>query len=127
MNKTKGLIKDLFKLSPDIRYVAIYSEGVLISEVRDDLTGASSSETDKYEELIVNPALLLLTKQRGDIDCGGCEFVLVRYGNFFQFVKPISNGHVSICIEPTADPIVLSKKIAGILSGRTAQTKEKRQ
>ncbi|HEX6048536.1 MAG TPA: hypothetical protein VFZ21_04685 [Gemmatimonadaceae bacterium] len=33
---------------------------------------------DRYEELIVNPTLITLTKQRGDIDCGGLEFLVIR-------------------------------------------------
>ena len=81
------LVKQLFSISKHIRYVAIYSEGNLSSEVRSDLKEPSSPDTDRYEELLVNPTLLLLTKQRGDIDCGGCRFVLVRYGNFFQLIR----------------------------------------
>ena len=79
-------------------------------------TGASSSESDKYEELIVNPAILTLVKQRGNIDCGGAEFVLIRYGNFFQFLLPIEGGHISVCIEPYADPLELLAPIRAALS-----------
>jgi hypothetical protein len=46
------------------------------------LLNASASVSDRYEELILNPAVLGLTRERGRIDCGGLEFVLVRYGNF---------------------------------------------
>jgi hypothetical protein len=60
-------------------------------------------ESDRYEELLVNPALLVLTRQRGDIDCGGLEYVLVRYGWFFQLVHPVDGGHISVAIEPDAD------------------------
>jgi hypothetical protein len=35
------------------------------------LTGASSSESDRCEELLVNSTLLTLTHQSGEIDCGG--------------------------------------------------------
>ena len=65
----------------------------------------SSSESDRYEELLVNPTLLKLAMQRGNIDCGGLEYLLVRYGSFFQFVLLVSWGHVSVCIEAGADPI----------------------
>ena len=68
------------------------------------LRGASSSESDKYEELIVNPTLLKLVIQRGEIDCGGVEFVVIRYGSFFQTVFPVPDGHVGVGLETTANP-----------------------
>ena len=110
------LIKKIFDLSDDIRYVAVYHQGELATSVRQDLAGASSSESDKYEELIVNPTLLMLVKQRGDIDCGGSKFVLVRYGNFYQFVVPMEAGHISVCIEPTTNPLELTDPIIKTLS-----------
>ncbi len=115
MNEAKSLIQKIFQISDDVRYVAIYADGTLISELRADRKEASGSDSDRYEELIVNPTLLLLAKQRGDIDCGGCQFVLVRYGNFFQFVKPISNGHLSVCIESFANPIAISQEIDALM------------
>ena len=110
------LIKGIFSLSDDIRYVAVYRDGKLTSSVKHGMSGASSSESDKYEELIVNPTVLTLVKQRGNIDCGGTEFVLIRYGNFYQFVAPMQNGHVSVCIEPHADPLKLAEPIQNALS-----------
>ena len=105
------MIQGLFDLAPDIRYVAVYRNGKLESSERPGLSNASVSESDKYEELIVNPTLLKLVTQRGDIDCGGCRFVLIRYGHFFQYVAPILNGHVSVSIELDADPLALAKRI----------------
>jgi hypothetical protein len=102
---------DFFALSKDIRYVATYSNGHLTTDARADLSNASASESDKYEELFVNPTLLKLTTQRGNLDCGGLDYVVIRYGNFFQLVIPVADGHVSICIEPHAD---LQKVIAAI-------------
>ena len=110
------LIEAIFSLSEDIRYIAVYSGGKLTSSVKQDVAGASSSESDKYEELIVNPTVLTLVKQRGNIDCGGIEFVLIRYGNFYQFVAPMQNGHLSVCIEPHADPLRLAEPIQSALS-----------
>jgi hypothetical protein len=55
--------------------------------------------------LLVNPTVLTLTRQRGDINCGGLAYVVVRYDTFFQFVAPIECGHVSVAFEPEADPI----------------------
>jgi hypothetical protein len=54
------LIEKIFSVSPGIRYVAIYANGKLISSERHGLKDPSSSDSDKYEELIVNPTLLKL-------------------------------------------------------------------
>jgi hypothetical protein len=110
------LIEDIVSLSVDIRYVAVYLNGELMTVSRPGAAAASSSESDKYEELIVNPTLLTLVKQRGDIDCGGLRHVLVRYGNFYQLVMPIRNGHISICIEPVADPLRLVEPVQSELT-----------
>jgi hypothetical protein len=110
------LIKDVLSLSENIRYVAIYTNNELTAFSKPGTRGVSSSESDKYEELIVNPTILTLVKQRGDIDCGGARFVLIRYGNFYQFVAPIQKGHISICIEPNADPLQLVEPIESLLS-----------
>jgi hypothetical protein len=103
---------EFFSVSKDIRYVAIYRDGKLSSAARPDLMNASAGESDKYEELFVNPTLLTLTSQRGNLDCGGLQYVVVRYGNFFQLVIPAADGHVSICIEPHAD---LQQVVASVL------------
>jgi hypothetical protein len=66
-----GLIDALFDLTLAVRYVAIYSHGQLSLRQRPDLSLASAPESDRYEELLVNPTLLTLTRQRGEIDCGG--------------------------------------------------------
>ena len=34
----------------------------------------------------------------------GVKFVVIRYGNFFQTVFPVPDGHVSVGLEPTANP-----------------------
>ena len=107
----EGLASLLLKASQHVRYVAVYFDGKLTTVSRSDSPGASSSESDKYEELIVNPAVLTLVTQRGNIDCGGCEFVLIRYGKFFQLIRAINAGHVSICIAPEADPLALSVEL----------------
>jgi hypothetical protein len=101
------LIQTILSLSGGIRYVAIYINGELTARSRSGLENESSSESDKYEELIVNPTLLKLVTQRGNIDCGGAAYVIIRYGHFFEFVKPVAGGHVSIGIQLTEDPIRL--------------------
>ena len=78
---------------------------------RSDLSLASTPESDRYEEPLVNPTVLTLTRQRGEIDCGGLDYVVVRYGNFFQFVAPIEGGHASVAFEPGADPIGHAQRV----------------
>lgn len=107
----EGLIERVFGVSSDIRYVAVYRNGQLQSSQRPGLAQASASESDKYEELIVNPTLLTLTRQRGEIDCGGLEFVLIRYGSFYELVLPLPGGHLSVGIESHADPLRLVPQV----------------
>jgi hypothetical protein len=111
------MIENIFKLSDSIRYVAVYKNGQLESKSKSNTLGASSSESDSYEELLVNPTLLKLASQRGNIDCGGLDYILVRYGNFFQFVLPESWGHVSVCIEANADPIQIGAQVKPLVYG----------
>lgn len=105
------MIEDIFKISEHIRYVAIYRDGKFEKESKSGTVGTSSSESDKYEELLVNPTLLKLATQRGNIDCGGLNYILIRYGNFYQLVWPERWGHVSVCIELNADPLKIYSDI----------------
>jgi hypothetical protein len=108
---------DIAALSPDIRYVATYDgSGEPLLWSRADLANASSSDSDRYEELLVNPALLTLARQRGNIDCGGLRYLIVRYGNFFQLVVPTPDGHVSVALEPQADLPQRTREILALLS-----------
>jgi hypothetical protein len=109
------MINKIFSLSQNVRYVAVYRNGELETMSKESITSASGSESDRYEELLVNPTLLTLTAQRGNIDCGGLEYLIIRYGNFFQFVLPTSWGHVSVCIEKDADPVAIGLKVKSLL------------
>jgi hypothetical protein len=111
----KNLIEQILNISPSIRYVAIYQSGALLSRQREAVQGASESESDRYEELLVNPTLLLLAKQRGEIDCGGFRSLIISYGNFRQYVRSFKGGHISVCLENDADPIHESKQIDALL------------
>jgi hypothetical protein len=104
-----------FQISAFVRYVALYLDGQLVTQERPGLLNASSSESDKYEELIVNPALLLLARQRGEIDCGGARFIVIRYGSFWQTVWPVKGGHISIGMELSADPLSLAGAIERVI------------
>ena len=113
-----ALIKErVFGLAPEVRYLAIYRNGELELFQRESLSGASTSESDTYEELLVNPALLTLAGQRGDIDCGGLDFLIVGYGNFYQLVLKVPHGHLSVAVERSADPIPFIERIRAVLDG----------
>lgn len=112
------LIDKLFETSESIRYVAIYHDNELTSKQRTELTNASDSESDKYEELFVNPTILKIAGQRGSLDCGGLNFIIIRYGNFFQLIREFLNGHISICIDKDENPIELEQKIKNVLDNQ---------
>ncbi|MGE5256280.1 MAG: hypothetical protein ACM3KE_06385 [Hyphomicrobiales bacterium] len=105
------MIKKILSIYEDIRYVSVYRDGRPQMKTRSAVEGASSPESDRYEELLVNPALITLASQRGNIDCGGLDYLIVRYGRFFQFVLPTEWGHVSVCIERAADPVAIGEQI----------------
>ena len=109
------MINKIFSLSQNIRYVAIYRDGKLETQSKEGTVGASGSESDRYEELLVNPTLLTLATKRGNIDCGGLDYLIVRYGNFFQFVLPTSWRHVSVCIDKDADQVAIGLKVKSLI------------
>jgi len=115
----------VFALSDDIRYVAVFRNGKLESISKPDLEGGSSWDSDKYEEIIVNPTLVTLLQQRGSIDCGGVQYIMVRYGNFTQLVYPIRCGHISIAFEPGRDFRGMLPGIVGILKKEMLLTAER--
>jgi hypothetical protein len=104
-----GLHEDVFAITSSIRYVAIAHGQQVQMRSRPDLLNASRSDSDLYEELLVNPTLLTLATQRGNIDCGGLRYLIVSYGHFHQLVIPGPAGHVSVAQRqsgrlPASDP-----------------------
>ncbi|MDF5756328.1 hypothetical protein [Spongiactinospora sp. TRM90649] len=107
---------DVFAVSPDIRYVAVATDGRVTTRSRADLADASAAESDLYEELLVNPTLITLAGRRGDIDCGGLDHLIIGYGHFHQLVIPLTDGHLSIAFELPADPAGHLPAIAALLA-----------
>jgi hypothetical protein len=101
----------IFAISPAIRYVARGRGQDVELRERAGLSDASSGESDRYEELLVNPTLITLARQRGEIDCGGLDYLVVAYGNFFQLVLPHGDGHVSVAVERSQSPTELVEPI----------------
>jgi hypothetical protein len=108
------IIDDLIDAYREIRYAAIYHNNDLISKQRNNVSGNSSADTDRYEELLVNPVLLLAARQRGNIDCGGLRFIIIAYGNFYQLIRETS----SICLEKQANLAQLPDEIFEFLKSK---------
>lgn len=115
MNDSAKLIEKIFEISPSIRYVSVYKDDILESKQKENIDNCSSSESDKYEELFVNPTILKIASQRGKVDCGGLEYVIIKYGNFYQLIRNYQNGHVSICIDVKQNPFELQSAISEVL------------
>jgi hypothetical protein len=110
------LSERLFRLEPRIRYVALNQKGQ-IQEVQQSPQhpGTNSPESDRIEELIVNPIVLEIAARRGDIDMGGVRYVVIRYGTQYQLLFPYRDGHLSIGVNPEDDPIEIARKVAAAL------------
>ncbi|SRR5258705_7054257 len=116
MKDKQKLFDEAFVISEHIRYVAVYHNDRLSMKQRGDIKNVSSNESDKYEELLVNPTLIKLASQRGNIDCGGLEYFIIRYGNFFVVLIPCKKGHVNFGIEPDEDPFRLIDPFNALLA-----------
>ena len=95
---------EVFAISPTIRYVAVAHGQEVQMRSRADLLNASSADSDRYEELLVNPAMLTLATQRGNIDCGGLRYLIIGYGHFHALVIPKAIGHVAVAFDLDSNP-----------------------
>lgn len=110
--------EEVFSLSAHIRSVAMYYHGKLGSVSRPNPSGLRWWDSDKYEEIIVNPTLLTLLRQRGNIDRGGIQYIVIQYGNLTQIVHPIKGGHISVGFVPRSDYSRLLPRIEKLLSNK---------
>lgn len=99
MSTLEEIIDACFAASPNVRYVAAYLDSELARRSRADVELLGTSESDRYEEIIVNPTLLKMLGQRGNIDCGGLQEVTIRYGMFIAYIYPVPDGHVNVSFE----------------------------
>ncbi|MFN6962602.1 MAG: hypothetical protein ACK4S4_02430 [Pyrinomonadaceae bacterium] len=113
--ETNELARQVFAIDSKVRYVAIYDNGELSLNQREGIADASSSESDKYEELIVNPTILKIATQRGNIDCGGLEYYVIKYGSFYLISIPTAGGHVSVGVENDGDPVAIAASVRELL------------
>lgn len=113
---TEKLSLRLFELEPKIRYVAVNQNGAIVEmEQSPRHPTHNPHESDRLEELIVNPVVLDITKRRGDIDMDGIRYVVVRYGTLYQLLMPYKDGHLSIGVELSDDPREIANTVADYL------------
>jgi len=113
----EALQEAVFALGPHIRYVAFGSGQDVRTSQRAGVPAASSQGSDFFEELLVNPTLLTLARQRGELDCGGLRHIIIAYGNFTQVVMPMPGapGHISVCVEADADAGTVAEQVCDLL------------
>jgi hypothetical protein len=107
------MAKDVLELDAKIRYVAVNRDGA-IAEMVQSLPSFNPPETDRMEELLVNPVALDLFTRRGNLDMGGVRFLIVRYGLQFQVILPCPGGHVSVGVEVDGDPVAIGERVAAL-------------
>lgn len=110
------LVNKIFAVSDAVRYVAVYDNGELSLNQREGIADASASESDKYEELIVNPTIIKIATQRGEIDCGGLDYYIIKYGSFFLLAIPTGSGHISVGIENYGNPIEIEAGVRRLMA-----------
>jgi len=110
----------LFRLEPKLRYVAVNQGGRIVEMEQSPLHPTyNSHETDRMEELLVNPVVLELVARRGNIDMNGIGYVIIRYGTQYQLIMPYLEGHLSIGIELQDDPVAIASNLASALNLRS--------
>jgi hypothetical protein len=111
----ENLARELLAIGDYVRYVAVGEGQRITTAQRNGLESPSASDSDRFEELFVNPALVTLARQRGELDCGGLRHIVVAYGNFIQLVMPTRSGHVSIAVEGGTDVGPVSEATSHLL------------
>jgi hypothetical protein len=103
----------LFALDSHIRYIAVNQSGQIVEmEQSPNWPSYNPPDTDRMEELVVNPVVLELARRRGDLDLGGIRYVVIRYGMQYQLLFPYEQGHLSVGVELAADVAEVATKVA---------------
>ena len=122
---TGPIASKLFSLDPDIRYVAVNQGGAIREmEQRAGRPTLNSHETDRMEELVVNPIVLEATRRRGNIDLDGLRHVVIRYGTLYELLVPYEDGHVSVGVQLGADVEAIAEKVGAALASSNAGAME---
>lgn len=110
----EALVADLFALG-GVGYVALGSDQEVLMRHTPGLETDTTSTSNFFEELLVNPTLLRLAGQRARLDCGDLSYVAVGYGDFTQLILPMENGHVSLGVARTAPVREMAQQVADVL------------
>jgi len=125
---TAALAPRLFAADPNVRYVAVNQNGRITEmEQRASWSSLNPSETDRLEELVVNPIVLEAASRRGNIDLDGVRAVIIRYGLLDQVILPFGSGHVSIGVQQGADVVRIAAMAADVLAAAEADTGSSRR
>lgn len=114
--KGESLLDEILELSPIIRYAALHlggGEPLLRERVG---TPAGAAEGERWDELVVNPALIELASRRGAVDLDGLDYLVVHYRRATNLVLPVDGGHLSMLLEPAADPLPLVASLKAVAS-----------
>jgi hypothetical protein len=111
------LAPKLFAADPRIRYVAVNQRGRITEmEQRAEWSSLNPSESDRMEELVVNPVILEAASRRGSLDLDGVRAVIIRYGLLDQIVLPFEDGHVSVGVQQGGDVVGIAERVAALLA-----------
>ena len=125
---TAALAPSLFAADPNVRYVAVNQNGRITEmEQRAAWSSLNPSETDRLEELVVNPIVLEAASRRGNIDLDGVRAVIIRYGLLDQVILPFGSGHVSVGVQQGADVVRIAAMAADVLAAVEAETGSSRR
>lgn len=111
----EALLDRIFQTSPHVRHAAVRVGMALSTRYRPGLEPAAEREPDRYEDLLLNPALLMLASQRAALDGSGARYLLVRYDADFRFIRATADGHVSVSLDPQANVIGLAGQLDGLI------------
>lgn len=107
----------VFAADPYVRYVAVNQGGRITEmEQRKEWSSLNPTESDRMEELIVNPIVIEAVTRRGNLDLNGVRSVIIRYGLLDEIVLPFRAGHVSIGVQQGGDLVRIAEKAAVVLA-----------
>jgi hypothetical protein len=111
------LASRLFAADANVRYVAVNQAGRITEmEQRKEWSSLNPTESDRMEELIVNPIVLEAVTRRGNLDLNGVRSVIIRYGLLDEIVLPHASGHVSIGVQQGGDLVRIAEKAEAVLA-----------
>ena len=110
----EALLADLFAMG-GVGYAALGAGQEVLMRTAPGLKTATTTDSNFYEELIVNPTLLKLASQRGELDCGGVSYIAIGYGEFTQLIMLTKDGHVSLGVPRDAPVREIAGRVAGVL------------